>query len=155
MWVPPEIKEPIILHHPGKTKVGYFGAVRIKDGKFIYIREEEIFNAETFFTFMKYLRQISCHSKNKTIVITDNVRYHHARLHSEWREASKKNFSLLFMPPYSPELNPIERVWKLTRRKAIHNKYFANINEVTSAVENIFEQWKYPNETLRSLCAIT
>ena len=59
-----------------------------------------------------------------------------------------------YLPPYSPELNPIERVWKLTRRLCVHNRYFQELKEVVSAVENQFQPWRGPNETLRRLCAI-
>jgi len=38
MWIPPEEKNPVIFHYPGRKKVGYFGAVRLKDGKFVYSR---------------------------------------------------------------------------------------------------------------------
>src|SRR5215831_3877721 len=41
MWVPPEVKEPVLLHAPTRKSVGYFGAVRLRDGKFLYAREEE------------------------------------------------------------------------------------------------------------------
>jgi hypothetical protein len=58
------------------------------------------------------------------------------------------------LPPYSPELNPIERVWKLTRRLATHNRYFAYVEEVAHAVESLFEKWRVPNITLSKLCAI-
>src|ERR1700760_1494068 len=44
MWVAPEIKEPVLLHAPTRKSVGYFGAVRLRDGKFIYAREEEKFH---------------------------------------------------------------------------------------------------------------
>ena len=36
MWVAPEIKDPVLLHHPTRKGIGYFGAVRIRDGKFVY-----------------------------------------------------------------------------------------------------------------------
>src|SRR5208337_5310152 len=49
MWIPPEVTDPVLLHHPTRKGIGYFGAVRIRDGKFIYCREEESFNGETFF----------------------------------------------------------------------------------------------------------
>ena len=55
--------------------------MRIRDGKFVYKREEEKFNAQTFWDFMKYLRVVSSRSGRRVVVITDNVRYHHARLH--------------------------------------------------------------------------
>ncbi len=110
MWVPPEVKDPILLHHPTRKSVGYFGAVRLRDGKFVFRREQGKFNAETF---------------------------------------------LDFLPSYSPDLNPIERVWKLTRRLCTHNRYFSTLDEVITAVESQFALWKIGNETLRRLCAIT
>ncbi|MBR9982830.1 MAG: transposase [Desulfatitalea sp.] len=48
--------------------------------------------------------------------ITDNARYHHAKLYADWRDRCASRFCMLFLPAYGPELNPIERVWKLTRR---------------------------------------
>ena len=154
MWVPPEVKEPVVLHHPTRKSVGYFGAVRLRDGKFIYRREEEKFNGMTFFSFLKNLRRISSRSGRKVVVIIDNVRYHHAHLHAAWREKSKEKFVFAFMPPYSPELNPIERVWKLTRRKGTHNRYFSSLKEIMAAVEGIFNSWRDGSDVLRKLCAI-
>ena len=61
----------------------------------------------------------------------------------------------IYLPTYSPELNPIERVWKLTRRQCLHNQYFQSLDEVVIAVEAVFDQWTRRNETLRRLCAIT
>jgi len=40
MWVPPEAKGPVLLYYPTRKGVGYFGAVNVKDGRFIYKREE-------------------------------------------------------------------------------------------------------------------
>jgi transposase len=75
-------------------------------------------------------------------------------MHADWRQDCFERFGLLFLPPYSPELNPIERVWKLTRRLATHNRYFAHVDEVAIEVEILFEKWKNANDTLRKLCAI-
>lgn len=154
MWIPPECKHPVVLQHPTRKSVGYFGAIRLSDGKFAYRREQKVFNAETFWVFMKKLRQISSHTGRRVLVLTDNARYHHAKLHLAWRNKCDSKFSLMFLPPYSPELNPIERVWKLARRLAIHNRYFEQIDQVSEAVESVFFAWKHPNETLKKLCAI-
>src|ERR1700723_1034734 len=64
-------------------------------------------------------------------------------------------FALDFLPPYSPELNPIERAWKLTRRRCLHNRYFDKLEDVISAVEAEFANWTTRNDVLRRLCAIT
>jgi transposase len=65
------------------------------------------------------------------------------------------DFALEFLPPNSPELNPIERVGKLTRSRCLHNRYFAKLEEVISAVEAEFGNRVRPNDALRRLCAIT
>ncbi len=61
---------------------------------------------------------------------------------------------VVFLPPYSPELNPIERVWKLTRRLAVHNRYFPSLESVSGAIEFVFNNWVSGNKTLKKLCAI-
>lgn len=65
--------------------------------------------------FMKFLEKIR--EKNpfgRIVVILDNFRTHHAILVQE--KAKKLNILLLFLPPYSPDLNPIELVWKSIKR---------------------------------------
>ena len=89
------------------------------------------------------------------VVITDNAKYHHANLHKQWREDHAADFTLDHLPPYSPKLNPIERVWKLTRRRCLHNRYFPRFADVIAAVKVEFDQWAGRNDTLGILCAIT
>ncbi len=105
--------------------------------------------------FLKGLRRTSIRSGRRVLVITDNAKYQHARLHNPWREEHGEDFALDYLPPYSPELNPIERVWKLTRRRCLHNRYFSRLDAVTAAVEAEFAAWGQSNDTLRRLCAIT
>ena len=155
MWVPPEIQDPVLHHHPSRHSIGYFGAVRLRDGRFFFRRETDQFNAITCWQFLQALRAATVRTARRVVVISDNARYHHARLHQEWRQQCSQRFALDFLPPYSPELNPIERVWKLTRRRCLHNRYFPQLDEVTLAVETEFANWIKPNNTLRRLCAIT
>lgn len=155
MWVPPETKDPVLFHQPTRKSVGYYGAVRLRDGRFFFRRETSQFNALTCWEFLKDLRALSTRTDRRVVVITDNAKYHHARLHQDWRQQAANCFTLDFLPPYSPELNPTERVWKLTRRLCVHNRYFPELDDVALAVETEFANWTRPNETLRRLCAIT
>ena len=154
MWIPPEDKEPVLLHHPTHRSIGYFGAVRVRDGKFIFKPEAHRFNAQTFWDFLKEVQLLSSADGQRVVLILDNARYHHAKLHHEWREEQGPGFALDFLPPYSPELNPIERVWRLVRRICIHNRYFPALENVIYTVEKQFAQWGCGSETLRTLCAI-
>ena len=155
MWIPPEVRDPVLLHHPTRKSVGYFGAVRLHDGKFFAEQEPEQFDAQTTWRFYRHLRHISGRSGRRVVVITDNAKYHHARMHKEWREEQAPHFQLLFLPPYSPDLNPIERVWKLVRRLCLHNRYFPELALVTAAVDQQFAQWQSGSKTLFKLCSVS
>ncbi|MDG6026823.1 MAG: hypothetical protein E3K40_09000 [Candidatus Brocadia sp.] len=88
------------------------------------------------------------------IVILDNARWHHAQQIKSWLKEHQNVIRLDFLPPYSPNLNPIERVWKLIRRLCTHNRYFPNIDDLINTVFSQFKRWQQPKETLRRLCAI-
>jgi|SRR3974390_555249 len=53
------------------------------------------------------------------------------------------------------DLNPIERVWKLTRRLCLHNVYFPKLDQVCISAERQFDQWSAGSNALKKLCAIT
>ena len=152
--MPPEVADPILLHAPTRKSVCYFGAVRLRDGKFLFTRESGRFDGMTTWNFLAKLRERSRRSGRRVAVIIDNAKYHHATLHAAWRAKQEPNFIMSYLPPYSPDLNPIERVWKLTRRLCLHNRYFPHLNGVISAVEEQFAYWTKPNEMLRRLCSI-
>lgn len=152
MWVPPEDADPIVLHAPTRKSIAVFGAVRIDDGRLVASRDKN-FDALTFLTFLEKLLRHRRKAR-KMVVVLDNARYHHARLIQPWLKIKRNVLQLLFLPPYSPELNPVERVWKLTRRVCTHNRYFPTLDEVVEAVFNQFDVWSKPNDTLRRLCAI-
>ncbi len=155
MWVPPETRDPVVYHHPTRKSVGYFAAVRLRDGKFLFRRESGRFNGESFWEFLKVFRAASAVAGRRVVAISDNAQYHRSKLHLEWRVQQVPDFGLDFLPPYSPDLNPIERVWKLTRRLCLHNRYLALLDSVVAAVETQFAEWTQPNDALRRLCAIT
>lgn len=152
MWIARDVKDPFVLHAPTRKSVGYFGAVRADDGKLITLSAHP-FNAYTFKTFLDRLINES-RNGSKMIVVLDNARYHHARLLYEWLEKNGDILHLDFLPPYSPDLNHIERVWKLTRRQCLHNRYFPTLGEMIQILESQFQRWETPNGILRQLCAI-
>jgi hypothetical protein len=153
MWVPPEDKDPVVLIAPTRKSVSLFGAVNINDGR-LATRFEKQFDAMTFKTF---LIQLLRHRKKdkKIVVFLDNARYHHAKILRPFLEKNRKALRLEFIPAYSPELNPIERVWKITRKICTHNVYFKELEHVAISVGKQHDAWKKPNDTLRRLCCIT
>ena len=74
MWIPPEEKDPVLLHHPTRKGIGYFGAVRLRDGKFVAMREPEKFNAQSAAAFFRRVRQASRRSERRVVMIFDNAK---------------------------------------------------------------------------------
>ena len=111
MWVPPEISDPICFHAPTRKSISYFGAVRLKDGKLVMSPPDGMFDGRTCWKFYRRIERDAKDHGRKIVMIIDNARYHHASLHEEWRRQVADHFVLHFLPPYSPDLNPIERVW--------------------------------------------
>ncbi|MCZ7586013.1 MAG: IS630 family transposase [Deltaproteobacteria bacterium] len=132
MWVPPEDKDPTLLHAPTRKNVGIIGAVRPADGKLV-TSPAKVFDE---ISFLEFLMALLPHRRRgrRMIVVLDNARWHHSIGLEPWLYEHRERIRLVFLPPYSPELNPIERVWKLTRRLCTHNRYFPTLDELVDAV---------------------
>jgi transposase len=153
MWIPPETADPVLLHAPTRKSIGIYGAVRLEDGYLVTQRADH-FDANSFQHFLSCLGR-HLRKGRRMVVITDNAPYHHAKILRPWLLQRDAWFHLDFLPPYSPDLNPIERVWKLTRRLCTHNRYFPHLEDLVHAVSNQFQLWHSPNTVLKRLCAIT
>lgn len=152
MWVPPEETDPVLLHAPTRKSVALFGAVNLRTGQLI-TQFCSPFNAVTFGTFLRTLLRHRSPTR-RLVVVLDNARYHHATLLRPFLTERRHLVSLSFLPPYSPELNPIERVWKLARKLCTHNQYFPLLADLVTAVSAQLELWRRPNPVLSRLCGI-
>lgn len=152
MWVPPEDTDPILLHAPTRKSVALFGAVNLRLGQLV-TQFHSAFDGVTFQIFLETL--IRHRRSGKRLLVTlDNASYHHAKSLAHFLKTYQHVLKLLFLPPYSPDLNPIERVWKLTRRVCTHNQYFPQFQDLVDAVANQMKLWSKPNRPLAKLCGI-
>jgi transposase len=90
---------------------------------------------------------------SKIIMVVDNVRFHHAKLLKKWLINHSK-LEIVYLPPYSPELNPIERAWWYMRKKITHNRYIKTLQERKIAFWKMFSHFQQPNEELLKVCEI-
>lgn len=104
-WHPSEDMSAVVLQEPNRKGISVFGAVRIRDGRLF----REITERHNALTFLKSL-SIAHARFPDSIFVMDNARYHHASLITGY--AFLADINLLSLPPYSPELNPIERYVK-------------------------------------------
>lgn len=152
MWVPPEETDPILFNAPTRKSVALFGAVDLCFGR-VVTQFDPKFDAMTFGRFLQKLVRYRRRG-HRLVIILDNARYHHARALKPFLNRYRNWLKLLFLPPYSPDFNPIERLWKLTRKLCTHNQYFPQLHDLVNAVTIQFESWRKPNKTVHKLCGI-
>lgn len=85
-------------------------------------------------------------------VISDNARYYHNKDLQKWAEGTK--IKQIFLPPYSPNLNLIERLWKFLRKKVINTGFYRNKEEFRRAIKQFFDNIKTFKEELESLLTL-
>ena len=144
-----EDHNPMVLQAPTRKGISVFGAVDPNSGILRTSITDE-YNAITFREFLISVSPVSC----EIHLILDNARYHHASILNEFLE-NNPHIILEFLPPYSTELNAIERAWEITRSKGTHNRYFPSIGDLITAVTEQFALYSRPNNVLKKLCALT
>ena len=85
-------------------------------------------------TFQQFLQGVLDRYVGKQVyMILDNARIHHAKALAPFL-ADHPELHLVFLPPYSPNLNNVERLWKWLREKVILNTYFPNLGAIKEAI---------------------
>jgi len=124
-----------IKTNTGRKRINLNGAYN-PENQDIIIREDDSINAQSTIELFKQI-EIHYPKSRKIYVIADNARYYRCRLVSEYLKNSK--IVLIFLPPYSPNLNLIERLWKYMRKKVINTIYYQNFEDFKKAIMDFFQ----------------
>lgn len=98
-------------------------------------KQLETITNDAYITSIQVCELLEKLAANTTLPITlvlDNARYQRCRLVMDL--AAKLGIELLFLPSYSPNLNLIERLWKLTKKECLYSKYYKNFNDFSGAI---------------------
>jgi transposase len=103
-------------------------------------------------TFYRFIRKVIKHySGKKVIMVVDNVRYHHAKRLKPILERYKHRVELLYLPAYSPDLNPVERIWWYMRKKITHNRYIEDMNTRIEKFQDLMKEFEAENQIGKNL----
>lgn len=117
----------------------------------VYCEEHEKYDAAIFLKFLE--ATLIQYPAGKIVMILDNARIHHAKMVQPFLEKNKDRIELMFLPPYSPELNLMEGLWGWLKSSVINNVFFENICKVRSAVQKFITYInKVPTQTIDRLC---
>jgi len=129
-----------------------FGAVRLDNAKFTYLHQEDYFQWETYLAFIDQVLLPAFYRRgHRVYLIQDNASYHKKKESYDYFAKHRRHLEVFQLPPYWPELNAQERIWKYTRQRATHNRYFESPTELRHTLFDTFENVRRHPEQIQSL----
>lgn len=143
-------KQRIIKTYGKHHGVKLVGCLNYETGE-VYCEEHDSYNAEVFLDFLKNV--LIKYPKGKIIMVLDNARIHHAKLLKPFLEENADRLELMFLPPYSPDLNLIEGLWKWLKESVIYNVFYKTLPEIRKNVHAFLEKINSDRQTvINRLC---
>jgi transposase len=139
--------EATLKANSGRKRININGALNI-DNLNVIINSADSVNAQSTIELFKKL-ELQYPDANRIVVVCDNARYYKSEMVSEYLKHSK--IELKFLPPYSPNLNLIERLWKFMNKKIRNNKYYEKFTDFREATFAFFENLSIYKEELNRL----
>ncbi|RAW91779.1 MULTISPECIES: IS630 family transposase [unclassified Photorhabdus] len=119
-----------------RTRLNLLGALNLNAIGRTVFQEYQTLNDYNICCFFNEIRKSYPDYHQKIHLIVDGAGYNKAHLVKEWAYVS--NIELHYLPPYSPNLNPIERLWKVMNEQVRNNRYFADKHEFRDKVFKFF-----------------
>ena len=138
-----------VKSNTGRRRVNIIGALNALKLEVTSIITEENCNKELVCSFLRELKDANSDA-GKIYLVMDNARYNRARDVQDL--ALELNIELIYLPPYSPNLNLIERLWKFFKKKVMQNKYRQEFTDFYEAICSFFKDLdKYEDELMTLL----
>ena len=118
----------------GRNRINVLGALNAITHQVTTVINDTYVNSDTVVSMLKKLR--TEYSNDPVQIVLDNARYQHCKFVEQ--QAELLNIKLPFLPPYSPYLNIIERLWKFTKRQILIGTYYETTTEFHEAIKHFF-----------------
>ena len=135
----------------GRQRLNVLGAIEAITHKLVTVCNDSYINSESVCELLWKIAELE-YSVPVTLVL-DNARYQKSMIVRELAELLR--IELLYLPPYSPNLNLIERLWGFVKRKRLYCKYYEDFKQFSSSIKECLEktQTEYKQE-LQSLLSL-
>jgi transposase len=132
-WIKKGIRKEIPAN-TGRSRLNLSGAIDVVSHNIVIQEDQTLNTASTIRFFKKIEEAYPC--KRSIHVFCDNAPYYRNKEVQQYLASSK--IKLHFLPPYSPNLNPIERLWKWMKERVIYNTYYGHFDDFRTAVMGFF-----------------
>lgn len=144
-WIKKGVRKSVKMTACQK-RVNIIGAIDIHAHDVIYKKVDWV-NGESIKAFAEQLCKAYPHAKTIHWIL-DNARYHKSKELQEYLDTTR--IKVHFLPPYSPNLNCIERLWKVMHEQVTYNKYYQKFAEFTEGIIGFFDNIDEYKDTLKS-----
>ncbi len=140
--------ESELKSNTGRSRLNIHGAMNAETFETTIVASESNIDRES--TIALFIQLLMFYPSAKKIhIILDNAKYHYS---SEVREfASKNKINIVYLPAYSPELNLIERLWKVFKKNVVYNKFYEKFESFKNACLDFFANQKNHMGQIRSI----
>lgn len=129
------ISRVFIKASPGRNRINVLGAVNAITKEVSTYSNTTYICANCLISFLKQLKEQ--YNDKPIAIVLDNARYQHCFVVKAI--AAGLGMHLLFLPPYSPNLNIIERLWKYTKKEILNAEYYDAPAKFHSAITTFFQ----------------
>ena len=140
-----------IPSNPGRKRVNINGALNAHKVTDVLVVESERVNAQSCIELWQKLRRR--HPGKIIINICDNAPYYHSNYLKDWL-AQNPWCKVIYLPPYAPNLNLIERLWKFLRKQVTSYHFYEHFAEFRKAILDFFKNIKEHKQALESLLTL-
>ena len=133
-WIPTGVDKPIETTG-SRTRLNFIRGVRLNYLPDTITSRYDTINAYSVIDFFEPVKEF--YPDQRTIhLVLDSAGYH--RAHDVKEKARELGLTLHYLPPYSPNLNPVERWWKVMNERVRNNRYFASAKEFRPKIDDFF-----------------
>lgn len=137
-WAP-KGQQPVVKTCGSRKGYKVFGLIEYFTGKFLAKGHEGKFNFETY---QDFLEEVMRKTRKHIILIQDNVPYHTCEEMQAFFYDYKDRITVYQLPVYSPDYNPIEKLWKKVKEKGVHLCYFPTFDDLKNKVNEMLHFFK-------------
>ena len=134
----------------GHQKIHIFGAMNPITGK-LHRHFAATINGNHFEKLLRLL--LRRYPKGLLVVAVDNAYWHRGKVLKRFLVRHKR-LKLFYMPKYSPDMNPIELLWKQLRMAVTHNHYFGAMQQLKAALGKALSNMNLKPESIRTLAGM-
>ena len=141
----------VFLKSPsGRQRYNVLGAFNAITHELITVTNTTYINAQAIIELINIL----CEKYTGSVMtlVMDNARYQRCRAVTEY--AKERGVELLFLPPYSPNLNLIERLWKYVKKECLYNKYYDTFSNFKDSINECLKTVNKRNKEISSLMTL-